>query len=53
MVRYSFVFPIYNEAETLPELAKRIREMLTTLDGNAEVILVNDGSKDQSKETCF
>lgn len=46
--RYSFVIPIYNEEETLPELHRRISELLARLDGDAEVILVDDGSRDRS-----
>jgi glycosyltransferase involved in cell wall biosynthesis len=45
---YSFVIPVFNEEETLPELARRMKELLTRLDGPAEVILVDDGSRDKS-----
>jgi dolichol-phosphate mannosyltransferase len=45
---YSFVIPIYNEEETLPELHRRLSELLDRLDGDAEVVLVDDGSADQS-----
>ena len=45
---YSFVIPIYNEEETLPELQRRLGELLEQLDGDAEVVLVDDGSADQS-----
>ena len=48
--RYSFVVPIYNEEETLPELERRLRGVLERLDGDAEVILVDDGSVDRSAE---
>jgi polyisoprenyl-phosphate glycosyltransferase len=48
--RYSFVIPIYNEEETLPELERRVRGVLEQLDGDAEVILVDDGSTDRSAE---
>jgi polyisoprenyl-phosphate glycosyltransferase len=48
--RYSFVIPIYNEVETLPELERRVRGVLEQLDGDAEVILVDDGSFDGSAE---
>src|SRR5688572_3247961 len=49
-VTYSFVIPIYNEAETLLALYERMLPILSQLDGPAEVILVNDGSKDGSYE---
>jgi polyisoprenyl-phosphate glycosyltransferase len=48
--RYSFVVPIYNEEETLPELARRLTGVLDELDGEGEVILVDDGSTDRSHE---
>ena len=48
--RYSFVVPIYNEEGTLPELERRLRGLLDRLDGDAEVILVDDGSSDRSAE---
>jgi dolichol-phosphate mannosyltransferase len=46
VTRYSFVVPLYNEEETLPELARRLEGVLERLDGEAEVILVDDGSVD-------
>ncbi len=46
--RYSVVAPVYNEAETLPEFYRRMRPILDSLDGPAELILVNDGSRDAS-----
>ena len=45
---YSFVVPIHNEEQTLPELATRLQAVLHQLDGSAEVILVDDGSRDNS-----
>jgi dolichol-phosphate mannosyltransferase len=48
--RYSFVVPIYNEEETLSELERRLRDVLYSLDGEAEVILVDDGSSDRSPQ---
>lgn len=49
-VRYSIVVPIYNEEESFTELTKRLREVMDLLDGPAEVILVDDGSRDSSFE---
>jgi len=46
--RYSVVAPVYNEAETLPEFYRRMRPILDGLDGPAELILINDGSRDAS-----
>ena len=45
---YSIVVPVYDEQEALPELYERLRWLLERLDGDAEVILVDDGSRDDS-----
>jgi glycosyltransferase involved in cell wall biosynthesis len=45
---YSFVIPIHNEEEVLPVLHDRLLQVLRRLDGQAEVILVDDGSTDSS-----
>lgn len=45
---YSLVIPIYNEAENIAEMYKRLIKVLSELNGEAEVILVDDGSKDNS-----
>lgn len=47
---YSFIIPVYNEEETLPELHKQMAALLEQLDGDAEVILVDDGCRDRSYE---
>lgn len=44
----SIVVPVYNGAATLPELVARIRTVLSPIVSDFEVILVNDGSKDES-----
>jgi glycosyltransferase involved in cell wall biosynthesis len=44
--RYSFVVPVFNEEETLGELERRLVGVLAQLDGDVEVILVDDGSTD-------
>ncbi|TIU30982.1 MAG: glycosyltransferase, partial [Mesorhizobium sp.] len=46
--RYSLVLPIYNEEEVLPLLVERISALIAKLDGEAEVIFVDDGSSDRS-----
>jgi glycosyltransferase involved in cell wall biosynthesis len=48
--RYSFVIPVYDEVETLPELERRLVDVLGRLDGEAEVIFVDDGSTDGTAE---
>ena len=45
---YSIVIPVFNEEKVLPVLHGRLLPLLDQLDGDAEVILVNDGSSDQS-----
>lgn len=45
---YSFVIPIFNEQAVLPLLFHRLDQLLDKLDGPAEIILVDDGSKDLS-----
>jgi glycosyltransferase involved in cell wall biosynthesis len=44
----SVVVPVYNSELTLPTLIKRLATALTPLAAQLEVILVNDGSRDQS-----
>jgi glycosyltransferase involved in cell wall biosynthesis len=43
---YSLVIPIYNEEAVLPVLLHRLDRLLGSLDGPAEVIFVDDGSRD-------
>jgi len=45
---YSVVVPIHNEQESLRELHRRLGEVFSQLDGEAEAILVDDGSTDLS-----
>ncbi len=47
---YSFVIPIYNEEENLPELYTRLKATLAKLETSAEIILIDDGSQDRSLE---
>lgn len=46
--QYSLVLPIYNEEDTIPELVRRLGELMDKFDGEAEAILVDDGSSDSS-----
>ena len=43
---YSLVIPIFNEEAVLPVLFHRLDALLARLDGPAEVIIVDDGSRD-------
>jgi glycosyltransferase involved in cell wall biosynthesis len=47
----SIVVPVYKGEATLQELVERLYQVLTTLGGQFEVILVNDGSPDRSWES--
>ncbi len=42
------VIPVYNSAEILPELIARLEPVLESCTGEYEVILVDDGSRDES-----
>ncbi len=44
----SVIVPLYNEAESLPELTQQLREVLNRMGGNYEVLLIDDGSTDNS-----
>ncbi len=48
MLDISIVVPLYNEDESLPELAAWIERVMIANQFSYEVIFVNDGSKDQS-----
>jgi dolichol-phosphate mannosyltransferase len=49
-LRYSLVIPMFNEEETVHELGRRVAAVLDGLDGEAEVIFVDDGSTDGTHE---
>ncbi|MBE8991071.1 glycosyltransferase family 2 protein [Nostoc sp. LEGE 12450] len=46
--KYSFIVPIYNEEEIIPELYRRLSAVMNRMDGPVELILINDGSRDRS-----
>ncbi|MEH2203847.1 MAG: glycosyltransferase family 2 protein [Nostoc sp.] len=46
--KYSFIIPIYNEEETIPELYRRLSAVMNRMDALVELILINDGSRDRS-----
>ncbi len=46
--RYSIVVPVYNEEAVLPLLLRRLDLLMQNLDGPAETIFVDDGSRDCS-----
>ncbi len=46
----SVVIPVLDEADSLPHLRERLREALAGLDGDTELVFVDDGSTDGSAE---
>lgn len=50
---YSFVVPMLNEEQILPELCRRLSATADKLDGDSEFILVDDGSEDRSREVAL
>ncbi len=46
----SIVLPVYNEAKVLPILTSRIAAVMTSCPMEYEIILVNDGSRDESPQ---
>jgi polyisoprenyl-phosphate glycosyltransferase len=50
-VTFSIVAPIFNELENIPELYRRVREVMSSTQSTWELVLVDDGSSDGSTET--
>ena len=49
-ITYSIIAPIYNEIDNIPELYRRVREVMTSMRKPWELVLVDDGSTDGSTE---
>ena len=47
-ITYSIIAPIYNEYDNLPELYRRVKEVMDSTGETWELILVDDGSSDHS-----
>jgi len=45
-MRLSIVIPCFNEAETIPELHRRLDALAGDVDGECEFVFVDDGSRD-------
>lgn len=50
MIQVSIVIPVFNEEESLPELAQSIEGVMADQEYSYEIIFVNDGSTDDSWE---
>jgi dolichol-phosphate mannosyltransferase len=48
-VRWSVVVPLHDEADNVAPLVAELRSVLSTLDGPYEVLLVDDGSRDDTR----
>lgn len=48
LIKYSIVIPLYNEEAILSLLVERMQQIMSELDGPAEVVMVDDGSADRS-----
>ena len=49
-ITYSIIAPIYNEIDNLPELYRRVKEVMDSSGEPWELVLVDDGSTDGSTE---
>lgn len=49
-ITYSIVAPIYNELENVPELYRRVKEVMDSTGETWELVLVDDGSTDGSTD---
>jgi dolichol-phosphate mannosyltransferase len=49
-ITYSIIAPIYNEKDNLPELHRRVTEVMDSTGETWELILVDDGSADGSSD---
>lgn len=47
-MKYTIIFPVYNEEENLKTLYDKTKKVLNKLHGEHELIFVNDGSTDQT-----
>jgi polyisoprenyl-phosphate glycosyltransferase len=49
-IKYSIIAPIYNERDNIPELHRRISDVMKTTRRSWELLLVDDGSTDDSTD---
>lgn len=48
MAKLSFVIPSYNEKDSLQELVSRIQAVIVSKQYDAEILIIDDGSRDES-----
>jgi dolichol-phosphate mannosyltransferase len=53
MQKLSIIVSVFNEEESLPHFYDRLQQVLTSSAIEAEIIFVNDGSRDQSLATLY
>ncbi|MFO7612432.1 MAG: glycosyltransferase family 2 protein [Clostridia bacterium] len=53
MALYSIVIPLYNEEEVIGECIRRVVSVCDGIDGDCEIIFVNDGSADRTRELAI
>lgn len=51
--QFSLVIPAYDEEENLPILMKEVEQMLQNSGLSAEILMINDGSKDRTLEVML
>jgi glycosyltransferase involved in cell wall biosynthesis len=49
-VVYSIIVPLYNEELVINESYRRLKEVMDSTNENYEIVFVNDGSKDRTRE---
>jgi glycosyltransferase involved in cell wall biosynthesis len=52
-IKYSIIAPIFNELDNLPELCRRVGQVMDGTGESWEFVLVDDGSTDGSTERIF
>ena len=50
MPKYSLVVPAYNEEKALPLFYEAVVPVMESLNEDFEMIFINDGSRDKTKE---
>lgn len=49
-MKYSVIIPCYNEEAVLFETQKRLSRVMSAMDGDYELVYINDGSRDRTPE---